>query len=876
MNKPPAAVERIFAACEAACSAIKSGDPLCSYASYAEWLMAQGDGKDKGALYLQQATVSLGLRLSKAGNRELMRTTVDLVLGAERSMADTAPDAVQPPRATQQGSPPASMPEPQPVAVPVDTPPAPVSVPVTEFSPAAPALPPPIPAIATVALETVEPFPALAAPPVAEPAEAQPPPASEFQSKAQQILRRIWNWIIIGEEYRAPGMSWEFAVATNWLLRMGIVIAVIGVGFFLKYSIEHGWIGPLARVTLSVLTGLAMLAGGVRLLGKPYHLLGQGLVGGGLAVLYFSMFAAFNFYHLVGMAAAFALMALVTVTAGLLAVRFNSLLIAILGIIGGYGTPLMLNTGVVNFPGLFGYLLLLGIGILGIAFRRQWPLLNYLGMVLTYFLACDTIVGHFTPADLPVVLVFLGAFFVLYTAVMILRNIVQREPITLLELLGSLANTLVFFGLGRHVIVAVYPEKFAALLALGLTAFYIALAGLLLVRRQNDRGLLSMFLAFAALFLALTPPLAFSRQWITASWALQGLIMLWLAGKLESRFLRLLACAAYALAASRLVLCDFYRQFAVALAADTTWPAYLKILGARVFELGVPLAALGGAWQLLRRPPAKSGLAIDRSCDFGPDAGQPLAATIAATVTVALLFIYAQLELQHTCGFCCPVLATPAMTIAWFGLGLFFLACARSRGALWPVVLFGVLGFLMLGKLLAVDLTDWHVSAELWAFGDGTAGLTLIRLLDFALCLGLFALAFKQFRREEFARPIGLGAGIAALALLFLYLTLELSTALAHFLPAARVGGITILWAAYALTLLLFGLQRNVRGLRYAGLAIFAVVVWKVFFSDLASLDAFYRIIAFIALGVILLGASLVYLRFRRRFQGVLPKDGQP
>ena len=57
-------------------------------------------------------------------------------------------------------------------------------------------------------------------------------------------------------------------------------------------------------------------------------------------------------------------------------------------------------------------------------------------------------------------------------------------------------------------------------------------------------------------------------------------------------------------------------------------------------------------------------------------------------------------------------------------------------------------------------------------------------------------------------------------------------------------------------------------------MAIFGLVIFKVFFHDLASLDPFYRIIAFIVLGLILLGAAFIYLKFRQRFQSAPPKAG--
>jgi uncharacterized membrane protein len=176
-----------------------------------------------------------------------------------------------------------------------------------------------------------------------------------------------------------------------------------------------------------------------------------------------------------------------------------------------------------------------------------------------------------------------------------------------------------------------------------------------------------------------------------------------------------------------------------------------------------------------------------------------------------------------------------------------------------------------------VDMLGWNLNATTWLYGAAyTTGPVLIRLMDFALCLGLLAIVFARLRSHEVARPISLLAGYGGLALLLFYLTLEINTALGHFAPASRSGGITVLWGVYALALLITGLQRTVRGLRYAGLALFGLVIFKVFGHDLAHLDAFYRIIAFIVLGLILLGAAFIYVKFRQRFQSEPPKGGQP
>lgn len=58
--------------------------------------------------------------------------------------------------------------------------------------------------------------------------------------------------------------------------------------------------------------------------------------------------------------------------------------------------------------------------------------------------------------------------------------------------------------------------------------------------------------------------------------------------------------------------------------------------------------------------------------------------------------------------------------------------------------------------------------------------------------------------------------------------------------------------------------------LRLSGLALLLLCVLKLFIHDLRNLDTPYRILSFIALGLILLGVSWVYTRFRERIHQLL------
>jgi len=110
-------------------------------------------------------------------------------------------------------------------------------------------------------------------------------------------------------------------------------------------------------------------------------------------------------------------------------------------------------------------------------------------------------------------------------------------------------------------------------------------------------------------------------------------------------------------------------------------------------------------------------------------------------------------------------------------------------------------------------------------------------------------------------------------ALLFVFLTLELNTFLAHYVPGLRAGGVSILWSIFALGLIGTGIWKDARAMRYVGLALFAVVSWKILFLDLSRLEQLYRIIAFILLGILVLSGSFVYLKYRSTFATAIKKE---
>lgn len=748
-----------------------------------------------------------------------------------------------------------------PVAKPEPAPVAPSSAAVATPTPV-PVQPPPIPVVRPVLASPASP-PAPA--PVLVRTVSPPPAPNPTVQAARDILRRIWSWIVVGEEHRTPGVSMEYSVATTWLIRAGIVIIVTCVGYFLQWSIERNLMGPEGRVGLSVFFGLALLTAGTRMLSKQWRVLGQGFMGGGIAILYFSIYAAGPLYELVPSTTAFALMVLVTAAVGVLAVRQNSMLVAILGLIGGYSTPILLRTATPNLPVLYAYLLVLGLGILWIAQAKQWRLLNYLSFLFTYALYLAALPhGDALKSQFNLAIGALAAFFVLHASLVYLHNIRRDIKATVLEIIYLVLNAGLAGLISYGIIRGVWGRPYPALGTLALALFFVLHVVLFLRRGVQDRNLLVALLALASLFATLTLPLVLARESLTIAWSLLALMFLWLGGRLGSPFLRHAGHALYVFVFARLSLQDLPGRFEHALAADT-FADYRRDLLDRLWTFGISIGSVLAAFQIerayVRQLPAEPTLT------GRPDERSRSALARAVFYWFALLFVfaYAQLETHRALAFFTP-LRQPALTLLWVGMAGYFLVRYRRQGNGYLLPLLALFLGVAVVKTILLDFHDWRLGYR-WLFeADYTPLAVGMRWLDFSGTLILLAVGWRWFGGRPDQRNLHRIFGYGGLALLFFFATLEIRSLLHATLPAFLDGGTSMLWALFAVSFLVAGIRNGVKTLRFAGLGLFVLVVTKVFLVDLAGMPTMYRVIAFMVVGLFLLGSAFAYMRASSSF----------
>lgn len=331
-----------------------------------------------------------------------------------------------------------------------------------------------------------------------------------------------------GSEESGPSLPvLQWLLGGNTVARVGIIILFFGLAFLLKYAYEHSHIPIHVRLIGVSVGALALLVTGWRLREQRagYAL---SLQGGGLGVLYLDIFAAFRFYDLIPAAPAFLLLFAIAALSAMLAVLQNSLALAIFGFSGGFLAPLLISTGQGDHELLFFYCLMLNLGILVISWYKPWRMLNLLGLGFTFAIGCGWGLKYYSQDMFASVECFLVAFYLLYVAIPILFAMRQAENAR-----HYVDATLVFgvplLGFGMQTFMVRGIEYASAWSALGLAAFYIALASVLWRRAGEYLRLLSeAFLALGVVFATLTVPLAFDGRVTSAIWALEGAAIFWI------------------------------------------------------------------------------------------------------------------------------------------------------------------------------------------------------------------------------------------------------------------------------------------------------------------------------------------------------------
>jgi uncharacterized membrane protein len=372
--------------------------------------------------------------------------------------------------------------------------------------------------------------------PPLQPSQQQPPPQDRPpQSRPPQAQSPVGRPPV--PDIPLVAAIKRFFTGGNTLVQAGVVVLFFGVAFLLRYLAEHSHVSIEVRLSAVALGGVALLAFGwrVRRRRAGYAL---AIEGGGVGILYLTVFAAMRIYGLLPPAMAFGLLALIAAFSAALAVMQDSAAFALLGVIGGFLAPLLASTGDGSHVVLFTYYAILNSGIAAIAWYKAWRPLNLAGFLFTFAIATAWGVLKYQEQYFSSTEPFLIFFFLLYVAIAVLFTL--RQAFTLQ---GFVDGALVFgtpiavFGLQSAMLR--HDSMALAYSALGMSALYLSLAFVLKRRHASSQELLAeSFLALAVAFLTLAIPLALGNRLNSAAWALEGAALVWVGCRQNRRLAR--------------------------------------------------------------------------------------------------------------------------------------------------------------------------------------------------------------------------------------------------------------------------------------------------------------------------------------------------
>ena len=446
-------------------------------------------------------------------------------------------------------------------------------------------------------IKALEDVPPVRGPATAPPAASPADPASTVTPRAHALrgASAPSSAQATGGSQENPPVSrnWEWWLGGNWLARIGILALIFGVGFFLKLAFDNDWIDETGRIVLGLVAGLALLGGG-EIWSRRYAAWARAVTGGGIAILYLSIFAAFSLYDLLSALETLGASLLVTLAASGLALRYESRAVAVLGILGGFVAPLLLAGSLAEQWVLLVYVLLLDLGVLALAAFRNWrwfTLLGLVGSLLLFGFWIEELDPSLLLSQVGITVIFL-----IFVGATSLFHLLWRRSAGPLDHALMVLNAAAYFGISYALLFEEFRDWMGGFTLL-LAVFYGLLSYGILARRREQIHLRLFALGIAIVFLTIAIPVQLDGgPWIGVAWAAEGAVLIWLSFILRTPQLRWFGSAAFVITLGWLLpdlgfdlsgedLLDRYEDSGQPI-ANFRFLTYLLIIGAAYVSAG--------------------------------------------------------------------------------------------------------------------------------------------------------------------------------------------------------------------------------------------------------------------------------------------------
>lgn len=646
---------------------------------------------------------------------------------------------------------------------------------------------------------------------------------------------------------------------------VGITILVLGIFFSVKWAIDRNLISDAGKIMIGIVSGTILLGFAHKLV-KNYRAFSSILAGGGIAVLYFSIYEAYQAYQLIPQAAAFGIMVFITLITVILSVIYDKKELAIIAIVGGFGTPFFVSNGSGNYQVLFSYLLILNAGMFVLANFKKWNILNIICYALTVLIFSGWTLQSFDPAKGQAAggMLFISLFFLTFFGMHIIYNLRHKRKFGYTEIVLLLSNSFIYLGFGLYFLHFMENGKYQGVFTLALSAFNFVFAYIFYRRNNIDKNLVFLLIGLVLTFLSLTGPLQLDGNYITLFWACELVIMYWMGTKTGIPILKNASVLILALTLISLTM-DWNKDYY----SVQINPLYILFNKAFITAAVVCLAIFLNRRLLKNDPESKLMWGL-----------LPMSQYIRFINMLLIVLVYVSLHLEVSYqSFVLTGNNTFRQMMLWnfhllFMVLLAYIFNKRANVNFKLYVMAALAASLVIypiGFFPVIDLRN-----ELLLQGNRT-------LFYWHFCMPLLAMvaAFMivSFVNKNYGKKTlqfnAMAWGITAIILFTLsaeavniWVTQSYQAGFDVHGLAAKPNKVAlpIIWSICSLMLMLLGMRYRIKTLRIISLALFSLTILKLFVYDISNVGQGGKIAAFIILGVILLIVSFMYQKIKGLF----------
>ncbi|MDV2684672.1 DUF2339 domain-containing protein [Alkalihalophilus lindianensis] len=639
----------------------------------------------------------------------------------------------------------------------------------------------------------------------------------------------------------------EMKIGLNWINKIGILLIIFGVAAAFRHSYTN-WFTDEIKGAMFFILGVFMLVGGEWLQQKNKQTFALGVIGGGISVLYGSIFFSYFLLDVIGLTVALLASVLVTVSAVILSLRYHSRTIITFGLVGGY-IPFYSYLFAFGLEGnavyaAMVYLLILNSSILWISLQKQWNLVHYISFALA--IPSLLILLLLSPND-GVSMLYIVLTFVLYVGLTIGYSFKHKVAlkwgdVTLLALNTFFSCLLLYYLFHR-----LEWNDFRGLLAVAFCVLFFGLGRFVEQKMPNEAQTRILFYATSITFLVLIIPFQFGAEWVALGWLIQGVVLMIYANKANLRLLEMAGWGIFVL-----TLFTFFVEWFVTI-SGIGMSSYFHF---KYFAVVIGLITTTIYYAMWQRREGNNYL-------FNKVKDLPLYLKYFTLVNV---WVYLAYESRYMYEQSVPLTLTnysfyQSLMVAFLTVGLAYVL--KKIPLLYDrIVSYFCLFLYAFGSLIGLFLT---IAAP--ALEPVIAQSTFLNYLALVLLIGFNVLIFfsgrdlllayiRQHYKDIELYPTILG--VYMLGVLAAFLTVQFRLADVGFVFSS-------VFLIVAVAYILYGFKKQYVYIRRIGLGLTLLSTGKLFLYDLAFLTETSKIVAYFGFGVVLLGISYLYQKVSSR-----------